>query len=161
MSTTGTLIAWAAICAIYIRFRKAYQVQGIEVVEESKSSLQPFLAWYGLAWTCFLSTSPWETQADSQAIFQGFLCFARNSNYWAIYADNWGFSLGPYAAIGGFTLLMCTWLVRARVKEHRWTWQMKPLDRIDLVRGVSPKAISPPVPTQLWRRVLQRVLEYL
>lgn len=42
-----------AICATYIRFRKAYKVQGISIVEESKSPLQPALAWYGLFWTTF------------------------------------------------------------------------------------------------------------
>jgi yeast amino acid transporter len=57
MATTGGLIAWATICATYIRFRKACQVQGIDLVQESKSILQPALAWYGLLWSCFLSTS--------------------------------------------------------------------------------------------------------
>ena len=160
MSTTGTLIAWAAICAMYIRFRKAYQAQGIEIVEESKSSLQPFLAWYGLTWTCFLSIILCISSLKL-AIFQGFLCFARNKNYWAIYADAWGFSLGPYAAIGGFVLLVCSWLVRARVKEHKWTWQMRPVERVDLIRGVAPSVDPPPVFPQAWRRVVHAILEYL
>jgi amino acid permease len=57
MVTVGALINWAVICAVYIRFRKAYQIQAVPVVEESKSPLQPFLAWYGLIWTTFLSNS--------------------------------------------------------------------------------------------------------
>lgn len=95
------------------------------------------------------------------AIFQGFLCFARNGNYWVIYADSWGYSLGPYAAIGGFVLLVCSWLVRARVIEHRWTWQIRPLERVDLIRGVAPIVDPPPVHPQAWRRALVAFLEYL
>lgn len=74
MSTTGTLIAWTIIFFTYLRFRKAYQTQGIEVVEESKSPLQPALAWYGLIWSAFLSTSSISGRAD-QSLFSGILGF--------------------------------------------------------------------------------------
>jgi amino acid permease len=55
MTTTGGLISWGAICATYLRFRKAVQRQRLEsaLVQESRSPLQPALAWYGLTW-CFI-----------------------------------------------------------------------------------------------------------
>jgi hypothetical protein len=58
MTTTAILIPWAAICASYIRFRSAVRVQRIGKVisEESKSVLQPYLAWYGLIWCTVLRT---------------------------------------------------------------------------------------------------------
>src|SRR5579859_6267565 len=75
MSTTGTLIVWAAICAIYLRFRKACQVQGVQVVEAAKSPLQPFLAYYGLFWTCFFSTClPISADLDSHLPRISLLC---------------------------------------------------------------------------------------
>ena len=55
MTTTGGLISWGAICVTYLRFRKAYLVQGVKVVPEAMSPLQPALAWYGLIWIIVLS----------------------------------------------------------------------------------------------------------
>lgn len=57
MTNVGALIGWAAICATYLRFRKAYQSRQIDVVEASKSPLQPALAYYGLGWSVFLCIS--------------------------------------------------------------------------------------------------------
>ena len=52
MTTTAILIPWAAICGNYIRFRQAVKVQRLtsHILPESKSLLQPYLAWYGLIW---------------------------------------------------------------------------------------------------------------
>ncbi len=57
ITSAGMLITWSAICATYIRFRKAYFAQNIRIVEEAKSRLQPVLAWYGLVWALFLRIS--------------------------------------------------------------------------------------------------------
>jgi amino acid permease len=57
MTNVGALIGWAAISATYLRFRKACQARQIDVVEASKSPLQPALAYYGLGWSVFLCMS--------------------------------------------------------------------------------------------------------
>jgi hypothetical protein len=89
------------------------------------------------------------------------LAFTRNKSYWSIVSDSWGFTVGPYAAIGTFALLILMWLTRARMREHRWTWQIRPLDKVDLVRGVAPKTVPLPVDTNVWKRGMKQFLEYL
>jgi amino acid permease len=70
MTTVGGLISWAAICATYLRFRRAYMVQQINVVQAAKSPLQPVLAWYGLVWTTFLSNNFILNIADLKLFFK-------------------------------------------------------------------------------------------
>lgn len=58
MTVTGALISWGAICATYLRFRKACIVEGVELEPAAASPLQPVLAWYGLIWVSVLSIPP-------------------------------------------------------------------------------------------------------
>lgn len=163
MTTTGALIAWATICGTYLRFRKACEIQEIETVEASRSCLQPGLAWYGLIWSVFLSTflrlsNRWLTLL---ALFQGYLAFTRANVYWSIVSDSWGFTIGPYASIGGFLALVLVWLIRIRMKQGRWTWQTRKLERVDLTRGVAPEALPKPTESAAWKRGLSKVVNYL
>lgn len=56
MTTIATLIPWAIICATYIRYRKIIQREELQenTVEAANSPLQPYLAYYGLAWCLFI-----------------------------------------------------------------------------------------------------------
>jgi len=153
-------MTWAAICVTYIRFRKAYLSQGIPTVEESKSQLQPYLAWYGLFWTIFLSTPP-ACEANHKAIFQGYLTFTRHNPYWAMVSSSWGFTLGPWMFISAFFILISIWLTRTRIVEGHWTWRIRRLQRIDLETGVAPVLSPVQQNPQLWRRVLSRFLNAL
>jgi hypothetical protein len=99
--------------------------------------------------------------ANLEAFFQGYLIFARYNQYWSRVSNSWGFTVGPYALIGGFVVLISTWLIRTRVTQGLWTWQIKPLKKVDLTRGVAPKAIDPLQDNRPWRRALRRLLEAL
>ena len=161
-TTTAGLIGWAGICASYLRFRRAYQQQGLQhaIVPEARSPLQPWLAWYGMLWALFLSTLIRPIRSDILATFQGYLIFTRNSAYWSIVSTSWGFTLSPYVLCGTFCLLILAWLVFTRFKQGRWTWQVKALKRIDLTRGRAPKLVPPSEVSPL-RNALRRFLDAL
>lgn len=155
-------MAWFAICATYIRFRKAYLIQRVKVVEEAKSPLQPFLAWWGLCWTSFLCTSFYlSRETDHGALFQGYLVLTRHNQYWSIVSKSWGFTLGPPVYLSGFFFLVLFWYTRTRIVQGYWTWQSRALNRIDLVSGVAAEPIRRPPHPKLWRRALLRFLEAL
>lgn len=158
MTTVGVLIGWAAICGAYLRFRKAYQVQGVTVVEASKSPLQPALAIYGLAWSLFLSQSR-TLRMLIIVIFQGYLVFTRNNAYWGLQKTSWGFSIAPWVFIGVFVILVSGWYIRTRVKLGRWTWLTRPLDKVDLAEGIAPLNTSGRRDQALWVRLLQQILD--
>lgn len=151
-SVTGCLIGWAGICGTYLRFRQAYQYQRIEaeMVPKAVSLLQPYLAWYGFLWAVFLTA------------FQGYLIYARNDRYWTIVSTSWGFTVSPYLLIGGFVLLLLVWFIVTRLRQGFWTWQIKSLGSIDLVRGVAPKTIKRDSEEVVgWRNLLTRFLNAL
>lgn len=160
MTTTGGLISWAVICATYLRFRKACQIQNFDVVPASASPLQPALAWYGLIWTIFLSNIIHSIKLIfHEAIFQGYLMFARSNAYWRISADSWGYTVSPYMLIAAFLLLVLAWLARTRGMLGDWTWQTPQLTEVNLVKGIAAEHGPRPVPRNLWRRAQQIVLE--
>lgn len=164
MSATGGLICWASICGTYLRFRKAVRFQELkdEVVKEAKSPLEPVLAWYGLLWSLFLCSPQNSCRANPKAVFQGYLMFARYNPYWAIVSTSWGFTVGPYALTGGFCMFVIAWLVRTRVRQGFWTLQVKPLDKVDLSKGVAPKIVTQEgSDLNPWRNIFHRILEAL
>ena len=159
---TGGLIAWAGICMTYLRFRAAYQAQGLkkEIVPESISPFQPLLAWYGLIWSIFVSIFP-SVQADHGGVFQGFLIFTRHNPYWSTVSTSWGFTIGPYVLTGSFFVLFLAWMIKTRIRQGYWTWKLKAPEKLDITTGVAPKDLSQPPTWGPWLTIFKRFLETL
>src|ERR1700726_1237562 len=130
------------------------------MVPKAVSLLQPYLAWYGFLWAVFLSKPYFASVTlTSVAAFQGYLIYARNDRYWTIVSTSWGFTVSPYLLIGGFVLLLLVWFIVTRLRQGFWTWQIKSLGSIDLVRGVAPKTIKRDSEEVVgWRNLLTRFL---
>jgi len=62
----------------------------------------------------------------------------RQSKFWGEFRFWWGISLGPYAAILAFAVLVAVWLVRKRIRAKHWSWYVSQVDKVDLSDGVSP-----------------------
>jgi len=56
----GVLFTWTVICATYLRFHYSIKLQrqGTAIPVEARSSLQPYLALFGLTMSAILSTPP-------------------------------------------------------------------------------------------------------
>lgn len=56
---TGIIIAWAMICWTYLwtHFRKRCKYYGVEIVKETQSSFQPYLAGWGFFWSVMICSS--------------------------------------------------------------------------------------------------------
>lgn len=160
MILTGVLLCWLMICLTNLRFRQACQLQGKDMIPEAKSPLQPFLAWWGICWTTFLS-DPFQVSARSYQLvfFQGYLAFTRHNPYWSEVSKSWGFTVGPYIYVILFILLILFWQLRTRIVDGEWSLHLRPLDRIDLGRGVSAKNLPRKEHPQLWRRALAVILD--
>jgi hypothetical protein len=85
--------------------------------------------------------------------------FARGNYYWSIVSTSWGFTIGPYACIGGFLLLILSWFVRVRYRTGRWTWQIRQLKRVDLATGKAPESFPADVDEVLWKRAVHVSVE--
>jgi hypothetical protein len=76
-------------------------------------------------------------------------------------SSSWGFTLAPYAMIAAFLLLMCFWLLKTRISQGRWTWDIKSLNRVDLTEGMAP-VVGPPVAQKnIWLKIGHRILNTL
>jgi hypothetical protein len=98
---------------------------------------------------------------DPEVLFQGYMIFTRFNPYWSSVSTSWGFTIGPYLLIVFFSLLVYSWLIRTRWRQGLWTWQVTPIKRIDLARGVAPKTIPQEYNNLTWRGVFRRFLEAL
>jgi len=58
-------------------------------------------------------------------------------------------------------MLILGWLVRTRMMQGIWSWQITPLKRIDLASGVAPKALPQPEEQQAWRKAVTSFLNAL
>ena len=107
----------------------------------------------------YFSVCPLACSSNFAAIFQGYLTFTRYNHYWGVQTASWGFQTAPWILIGGFFFLVCACLIKTRVKEGRWTWQSRDLERVDLVDGVAPLSDVPKPNPVMWRRILQKILD--
>jgi len=76
-------------------------------------------------------------------------------------ADSWGFTLAPWVAIACFTLLIFAWLVRIRLIQGLWTWDMKRLAQCRLHDGIAPYVEPDEKPSNKFRRALLAVLNFI
>lgn len=87
--------------------------------------------------------------------------FTRGNPYWGIVSTSWGFTIAPFAMIGAFLILIFLWLFRTRLRQGRWTWDIKGLKKVELADGVAPVVAPEQEETNLWRRTGHRILATL
>jgi hypothetical protein len=85
--------------------------------------------------------------------------FARSNKYWRIVSTSWGFTIGPYALIAAFLLLLLFWLTRTRVEMGYWTWRTPALEKVNLSRGKAPESLPQPEEKILWRKAIRELVE--
>jgi len=85
--------------------------------------------------------------------------FSRGNQYWAIVSDSWGFTVAPYAMIGVFIILVSVWLVRTRLRLGLWSWQIKPIMKVNLVDGSAPEVAIVESQTGFWKSSWQSFVE--
>ena len=77
-------------------------------------------------------------------VFQGFKVFPRNNTYWGTVQLSWGYTLGPWAVIVFFFIMLLSWSVRTRISNGKWTWFVSSLTEVDLKDDVAPEMIPHP-----------------
>lgn len=95
------------------------------------------------------------------AVFQGYLAFARHNHYWMVVSASWGYTLGPYALIGAFILLVFGWMIKTRIDQKEWTWQTQSLDRVNLSGGRAVESAPYPEAKRLLERGWRGFVETL
>jgi len=163
---TCALVPWAVICATYLRFRIAVRKQHMQraIPEKAISHYQPYLAIYGLSWSCLLSTSPLRFMYRKILIlvlFQGFEVFSRHNEIWAHLASSWGFTIAPWIAIAGVFVLVFAWIAKRYKTSKQWSFEVPRAGRVDLHNGVAPLVKQDPEDENRWKRALFRILNAL
>lgn len=156
MTTTAILIPWAAICGGYIRFRQAVRRQRQEssIIPESRSILQPYLAWYGLVWCIVLRIPPASPNANLIVIFQGYKVLARSNEFWSQFGQEWAFQFAPFAVILGFLLLFgSSYLIWGE-----WMFTLPRASKVDLSNGRARELDEEEATLPLWKKVLRLIL---
>jgi len=78
--------------------------------------------------------------------------------FWELYTFAWGYTLAPYAVLSLFIVLLTGRLLKIRIAEGIWNWEIPPLSKIDLTNGAASlytkRLIGP------WEGLLEAVLEY-
>src|SRR4030095_12892083 len=77
----------------------------------------------------------------NEVLFQGFKTFARSSPFWGMYQVSWGYTLGPWAVIGAFPILILVWFFSSRYRTGKVEWFVRSPLEVDLKSGVAPLVI--------------------
>ena len=130
MITTGVLIAWTIVFATYLRYIRVLKERDLvrEVIEDAKSPLQPYLAWYGLCWCIFICNCRLMKIFLILVTFEGAKAYARVNAFWAMDKTYWAFSLAPFAVLSGFVLILIGWTIHGGWNE----WKLTPLAHVNL-----------------------------
>jgi len=49
--------------------------------------------------------------------------------------------------------------IKTRMVQGKWSWQMRALEKIDLVKGAAPITVPQEEETVLWKKALQGFVE--
>lgn len=134
LTVACAVLPWAVICATYLRFRRAVRVHGMEdyIPQEARSPLQPYLAIYGLIMSSILSGTAITVYANLLVIFSGYAVFTRNNAIWSRINNDWGYSIGPWATLAAFCIILFILFARGG-----WSFGVPSLLNVDVHDGVS------------------------
>jgi yeast amino acid transporter len=157
---TCAAISWAIICATYLRFRLAVEARGIKnaIPPKALSSLQPYLAWYGLAWSLLFSSWPLVLSSLTIVMFNGYEVFTRGNSLWSIVTTSWGYYLSSWVELGVLVIMFFGWLLYGYRVHGQWGLRIPNLERANVVTDIAPLLEPPSVPKGWHRKFVSWVL---
>jgi amino acid permease len=136
---TCAAVSWAVICATYLRFHRIVQIQGMRgaIPPKALSPLQPYLAYYGLAWSILFGSQPSMLSSLTIVIFNGYEVFTRHNELWSQVSISWGPFVSSWVELGVLFLIFFGWLLHGYVVFGHWSLRIPNLEDADIINGVA------------------------